>query len=83
MSEASKFCVYNCSCVSFFNTLLHFFNDVDIVLICNARPFMIHEIMTGLIRMNTQQRAGTPLVCQRITNSPMANQKGSWRPVTG
>jgi hypothetical protein len=52
-----------------FNTLLPFFNDVDTVLICNARPSAIHEIMTGLIRMNNiyyelylQQRTGTPLV---------------------
>jgi hypothetical protein len=45
----------------FFN-ILPVFNDVDIVLICNARPSTIHKIMIGLIHMNTQQRAGTPLV---------------------
>jgi hypothetical protein len=60
-----KFCVYNCS----FNTLLPFFNDVDIVLICNGRPSRTHEIMSGLIHMNNiyyelypQQHANTHLI---------------------
>jgi hypothetical protein len=61
MSEAAF--VYITVHVSVFsNILLPFFNDVDTILICNARPSTIHEILNGRIRKNTQQRVGTPLV---------------------